>query len=94
MKFKLKIKQSVLQPPIQVFGIEGRYAHAIYSAASKEKKLEKVEAELGQVDQLIKNTSKLSEFILNPTLDKQKKQSKSGRLYNGFRHETPHPLMQ
>ena len=34
------------QAPIQVFGIEGRYAHALFSAASKKKSLEKVEQEL------------------------------------------------
>ena len=32
--------------PIQVFGIEGRYATALYSAATKEKKLDAVEKEL------------------------------------------------
>lgn len=33
------------QTPIQVFGIEGRYATALYSAASKQNKLEAVEKE-------------------------------------------------
>ena len=37
---------TTLQAPIQVFGIEGRYAHALFSAASKKKSLEKVEQEL------------------------------------------------
>ena len=36
----------LFQAPIQLFGVEGRYAHALYSAASKEKKLEAVEAEV------------------------------------------------
>lgn len=63
-----------LQPPIQVFGIEGRYAHAMYSAAAKEKSLVKVEKELSQVDELIKSNEKLSEYLANPTLDKMKKQ--------------------
>lgn len=38
-----------LQPPIQVYGVEGRYATALYSAASKQKNLDKVEQELGRV---------------------------------------------
>jgi F-type H+-transporting ATPase subunit O len=38
----------VSQPPIKVFGIEGRYAHAIYSAASKKKSVDKVESELAE----------------------------------------------
>ena len=33
------------QTPLQVFGIEGRYATALYSAASKQQKLEAVEKE-------------------------------------------------
>ena len=40
------------KPPIQVFGIEGRYAHAVYSAAAREKQLDKVEAELTKVEVL------------------------------------------
>ncbi|XP_068698759.1 ATP synthase subunit O, mitochondrial-like [Montipora foliosa] len=63
------------KPPIQVFGIEGRYAHAMYSAAAKQDSLEKVEKELSQVDELIKSNEKLSEYLANPTLDKLKKQS-------------------
>lgn len=38
-----------LQPPIQVYGVEGRYATALFSAASKQKSLDKVEQELGRV---------------------------------------------
>ena len=72
----MRIPCSFSQPPIQVFGIEGRYAHAMYSAAAKEKNLEKVESELKQVDELIKSNAKLSEYLENPTLDKFKKQCK------------------
>lgn len=34
------------QPPVQVFGLEGRYATALYSAASKQKALDSVEKDL------------------------------------------------
>lgn len=37
------------QPPVQVYGLEGRYATALYSAATKQKKLEQVEKELLRV---------------------------------------------
>lgn len=36
----------LFQPPIALFGIEGRYANALYSAAHKQKCLEKVEKDL------------------------------------------------
>lgn len=39
----------VLQPPIAIFGIEGRYANALYSAASKQKNLAVVEKDLLKV---------------------------------------------
>ena len=71
-----------MQPPIQVFGIEGRYAHAMYSAAAKQNVLEKVEGELSQVDELIRSNEKLSEYLANPTLDKYKKQCKYLLLQN------------
>ncbi|KAL3216726.1 hypothetical protein MRX96_051138 [Rhipicephalus microplus] len=37
------VNANLVKPPLAVFGIEGRYATALYSAASKEKKLDVVE---------------------------------------------------
>lgn len=37
------------QPPIQVFGLEGRYATALFSAASKQKSLDVVEKDLTNI---------------------------------------------
>lgn len=42
-----------IQAPIKVFGIEGRYAHALFSAAAKKKCLDKVEKELNDFQVLI-----------------------------------------
>ncbi|KAK2522046.1 Atp5o [Columba livia] len=53
------------QPPIQVYGLEGRYATALYSAASKQKKLDQIEKELSRVATLLKDP-KLSSVVLNP----------------------------
>ncbi|XP_063249300.1 ATP synthase subunit O, mitochondrial [Prinia subflava] len=55
----------LVKPPIQVYGLEGRYATALYSAASKEKKLEQVEKELTRVWSLLKDP-KLSSVVMNP----------------------------
>ena len=38
-----------MQAPIQVFGLEGRYAHALYSAATKEKQLDTVEKDFNKI---------------------------------------------
>ena len=40
------VRGKLVHAPIQIFGLEGRYAHALYSAASKQKKLDSVEKEL------------------------------------------------
>lgn len=45
----MKFSNFSIKAPIKVYGIEGRYAHALYSAASKKKNLEKVETELDQI---------------------------------------------
>ncbi|XP_054829345.1 ATP synthase subunit O, mitochondrial [Eublepharis macularius] len=55
----------LVQPPIQVYGLEGRYATALYSAASKQKKLEQIEKELSRVLALIRDP-KLSGVVMNP----------------------------
>ncbi|XP_034829163.1 ATP synthase subunit O, mitochondrial [Maniola hyperantus] len=63
----------LIKPPIQVFGLEGRYASALYSAATKSKSLDAVEKELTQFQQSIKTDAKLKEFIINPTLKRSLK---------------------
>ncbi|KAA3670218.1 F-type H+-transporting ATPase subunit O, partial [Paragonimus westermani] len=60
-------------PPVQVFGVEGRYATALYSAASKSGKLEAVEKEMNILrDQLAKDVH-LREFCVNPSLQRATK---------------------
>ncbi|XP_010606991.1 ATP synthase subunit O, mitochondrial [Fukomys damarensis] len=55
----------LVRPPVQVYGIEGRYATALYSAASKQNKLDQVEKELLRVAQLLKDP-KVATSVLNP----------------------------
>ncbi|XP_018410647.1 PREDICTED: ATP synthase subunit O, mitochondrial [Nanorana parkeri] len=63
----------LVRPPVQVFGLEGRYANALYSAAFKEKKLDQVEKELTRILTLIKDP-KLSIVITNPHVKRSMKQ--------------------
>lgn len=63
----------LVKAPVQVFGLEGRYASALYSAATKNKTLDAVEKELSQFQQSIKTDAKLKEFIVNPTLKRNLK---------------------
>lgn len=50
---------------VQVYSIEGLYAMALHSAASKQNKLEQVEKELLRIAQILKEP-KVAASILNP----------------------------
>ncbi|KAM4555402.1 ATP synthase peripheral stalk subunit OSCP, mitochondrial [Odontesthes bonariensis] len=63
----------LIRPPIQVYGVEGRYATALFSAASKQNKLDQVEQELGKVATMIKDP-KLSSIVMNPHVKRSLKQ--------------------
>ncbi|XP_069745095.1 ATP synthase subunit O, mitochondrial isoform X2 [Narcine bancroftii] len=63
----------LVMPPIQVYGIEGRYATALYSAASKQKKLDQVEQELQKINSLMKD-SKFYGVLTNPHVKRNIKQ--------------------
>jgi len=60
----------LVKPPIQVFGTEGRYAAALFSAASKNKALEAVEKDLNTFQATLKKDKKLAEFLANPSIKK------------------------
>jgi F-type H+-transporting ATPase subunit O len=67
------VRSKLVLPPIHLFGIEGRYAHALYSAATKEKKLEVVEKDIKDIQALVKKDIKLAEFMANPTIKRNEK---------------------
>ncbi|XP_070818697.1 ATP synthase subunit O, mitochondrial [Chaetodon trifascialis] len=67
----------LVKPPIQVYGVEGRYATALFSAASKQNKLDQMEQELGKVSTLIKDP-KLSSIVMNPHVKRSIKQKTFG----------------
>lgn len=63
----------MVRPPIQIFGIEGRYACALYSAASKAKALDAVEKDLISFQATVKKHPNLYDFIVNPTIKRSLK---------------------
>ncbi|XP_058506032.1 ATP synthase subunit O, mitochondrial [Solea solea] len=67
----------LVKPPIQVYGVEGRYATALFSAASKQNKLDQVEQELGKVSTMIKDP-KISSIVMNPHVKRNMKQKALG----------------
>ncbi|EMR11543.1 ATP synthase F1, delta subunit [Pneumocystis murina B123] len=54
--------------PIQLYGIDGTYATALYNAASKNMSLEKIEKSLNSLCNVIDKDVKLSLILNNPSL--------------------------
>jgi F-type H+-transporting ATPase subunit O len=70
-----------VQAPIQLFGVEGRYAHALYSAAVKQKKLTEVEKDLTAFKDVLKKDKTFVTFVMDPTIKrKQKSEALSASL--------------
>ncbi|XP_029662359.1 ATP synthase subunit O, mitochondrial [Formica exsecta] len=67
------VTQQLVKPPIQVFGLEGRYATALFSAASKQKVLDAVEKDLATFQGLLKTDTKLIEFVKDPSIKRKDK---------------------
>lgn len=59
-----------VKPPVQIFGLEGRYATALYSAATKLKQLDSVEKELVQVQNAIKKNQRLKDVLCSPIVSR------------------------
>lgn len=65
----------LVKTPVPVFGIEGRYASALYSAASKTKQLDGVEKDLTNLQTALRADSKLRDLFLNPAIKRNLKSS-------------------
>merc|ERR1712043_46643 len=64
------VHRSAEAAPIKVYGVEGRYAHALFSAAAKTGALESAEVELNAVQALLNEEAALAEYCSDPTINK------------------------
>lgn len=62
---------ATVKAPIQLYGLEGRYATALYIAATKLNQLDGVEKEMTQVQAAIKQKPKLREIIISPIINRK-----------------------
>ncbi|XP_074098127.1 ATP synthase subunit O, mitochondrial [Cotesia typhae] len=67
------VTQQLVKPPLQVFGVEGRYATALYSAASKQSSLDAVEKDLLKFQGMLKTDAKLVDFVKDPSIKRKLK---------------------
>ncbi|VDK40919.1 unnamed protein product [Taenia asiatica] len=65
--------RAIIRPPTQYFGVDGRYATALYSAAIKSKNLETVEKDLLKLKNILATDVKLSQFCHDPTIKRHVK---------------------
>lgn len=68
-----KVVTRLVKPPISLFGLEGRYVNALYSAASKSNKLEAVEGDLKKISKLYETDTKFKDYMLNPLIQPNQK---------------------
>ena len=64
---------SLVKPPVPQFGVQGSYTTAVYSAASKQSKLDAVEKDLRKISETIEKDVKFKEFLINPLINVNQK---------------------
>jgi F-type H+-transporting ATPase subunit O len=63
----------LVTPPVPVFGLEGRYASALFSAASKQNKLDQIDADFQKLDRLLTQHKSIAEFFRNPGITREQR---------------------
>jgi F-type H+-transporting ATPase subunit O len=62
-----------VKPPVQLFGLDGSYASALYTASVKNSSIETTEKSLGALKNLIEKDQKLNTVVENPSLSTEDK---------------------
>ena len=63
----------LIPPPVHVFGIEGRYASALYSAASKQNKLDQIDADFQKLQNILIQHKSIGDFFRNPGVTREQR---------------------
>jgi F-type H+-transporting ATPase subunit O len=66
--------------PIQLYGLEGRYATAIYTAAVKKNQLTAVEKDFQGITETFAKEKRLNDILKNPLLTKEQRQNAVNEL--------------
>nr|ABM55610.1 putative mitochondrial ATP synthase O subunit [Maconellicoccus hirsutus] len=69
------VSNQLVKAPLQLFGIEGRYIMALYSAAVKQKQIESVEKDMEKISSSLNADKAFHEFVTNPVIPKNLKTS-------------------
>ena len=63
----------MVQVPLVLHGLEGRYATAMFTASSKEGKLQEVENDFNKMNSAINKNKNFKFFLNDPTMNKNQK---------------------
>uniref|UniRef100_A0A1I8EPB2 Oligomycin sensitivity conferral protein n=2 Tax=Wuchereria bancrofti TaxID=6293 RepID=A0A1I8EPB2_WUCBA len=64
----VRATEHTVRSPVQVHGVEGRYAAALYSAAVKDKTLDTIDKDFKSLQNVYKTSTKFKNFVLDPAL--------------------------
>ena len=64
---------SLVTPPIPVFGVEGRYAAALFSAASKQNQLQQIDSDFQKLDRLLNENKSVVDLLRNPGVTREQR---------------------
>lgn len=64
---------TLVTPPVPVFGLEGRYASALFSAASKQNKLSQVDADFQKLDRVLTSNKSFADLFRNPGVSREQR---------------------
>lgn len=62
-----------MQPPVTLYGLDGRYATALYTAAVRQNALDAVERDLKSLEAAVSKDQAVQNFLVNPTVTPQAK---------------------
>ena len=60
--------RALVKTPVPVYGIEGRYSAALFSAANKKSALDVVESDLKKLQGAMKSDARFNQFLMDPTV--------------------------
>ncbi|KAL7538333.1 hypothetical protein ACHAXR_008481 [Thalassiosira sp. AJA248-18] len=67
------VTEAAHRPPLDLYGLNARYANATYIAASKSESLEAVETELLAIKHSAENSKEFASFLENPLISRDSK---------------------
>lgn len=77
------------QPKLQLFGVNARYANALYSVAAKQNVLEAVEKELATIEETILKEPNFATFLKDPTIPRASKKEDISKVMEQAKFSKP-----